>query len=48
MTILLGAMCAAEALIIGAVASVYLIGSRGERTHLTERVDLNPSSTQAA
>jgi integral membrane protein (TIGR01906 family) len=48
MTILLGAMCAAEALIIAAVSSVYLIGSRGERTRLTGRVDLNPSSTQAA
>jgi integral membrane protein (TIGR01906 family) len=48
MTILLGAMCAAEALIIAAVSSVYLIGSRGERTRLTGHVDLNPSSTQAA
>ena len=48
MTILLGAMCAAEALVIAAVSSVYLIGSRGERTRLTSRVDLNPSSPQAA
>ncbi len=48
MTILLGAMCAAEALAIGAVSAVYLIGSRSERTHLTSRVDLTPSSPPAA
>jgi integral membrane protein (TIGR01906 family) len=48
MTILLGAMCAAEALLIGAVSAVYLIGSRSERTHLTSRIDLNPSSPQTA
>jgi integral membrane protein (TIGR01906 family) len=48
MTILLGAMCALEALIIGAVSAVYLIGSRSERTHLSGRIDLNPSSPQAA
>ena len=48
MTILLGGMCALEALLIGAVSAVYLIGSRSERTHLTGRIDLNPSSPQAA
>jgi integral membrane protein (TIGR01906 family) len=47
MTILLGAMCAAEALAIGAVSAVYLIGSREERRRLSASVDLN-SSTQAA
>ena len=48
MTILLGGMCAIEALLIGALSAVYLIGSRSERTHLTSRIDLNPSSPQAA
>jgi integral membrane protein (TIGR01906 family) len=48
MTILLGAMCALEALLIGAISAVYLIGSRGERTHLAGRIDLHPSSPQAA
>jgi integral membrane protein (TIGR01906 family) len=47
MTILLGAMCAIEALAIAAVSSVYLIGSREERRRITQSVDLN-SSTQAA
>jgi integral membrane protein (TIGR01906 family) len=47
MTILLGAMCAAEALAIAAVSLVYLIGSRAERTRLARTIDLN-SSTQAA
>jgi integral membrane protein (TIGR01906 family) len=47
MTILLGAMCAVEALAIGAVSAVYLIGSREERRRLPHGVDLN-SSTQAA
>ena len=48
MTILLGGMCAAEALVIGAVSAVYLIGSRAERTHLSGRIDMHPSSPQAA
>jgi integral membrane protein (TIGR01906 family) len=47
MTILLGAMCAVEALAIGAVSAVYLIGSREERRRLQRPMDLN-SSTQAA
>ena len=47
MTILLGAMCAVEALAIGAISGVYLIGSREERRRLPRTVDLN-SSTQAA
>jgi integral membrane protein (TIGR01906 family) len=47
MTILLGAMCAVEALAIAAVSVVYLIGSRDERTRLARTIDLN-SSTQAA
>jgi integral membrane protein (TIGR01906 family) len=48
MTIVLGAMCAIQALVIGAVAAVYLIGSRAERTHISSSIDLNPSSPQAA
>jgi hypothetical protein len=40
-------MCAVEALAIGAVSAVYLIGSREERRRLPHGVDLN-SSTQAA
>jgi integral membrane protein (TIGR01906 family) len=48
MTILLGAMCAAEALAIGAISALYLFGSRAERTHLSGRIDLHPSSPQAA
>jgi integral membrane protein (TIGR01906 family) len=47
MTVLLGAMCAVEALAIAAVAVVYLIGSREERRRLTRGVDLD-ASTQAA
>jgi integral membrane protein (TIGR01906 family) len=47
MTVLLGAMCAAEALAIAAVSVVYLLGSRTERNRLSSAVDLN-SSTQAA
>ena len=47
MTILLGAMCAIEALAIAAVSGVYLIGNRGERTRLAGSIDMT-SSTQAA
>ena len=48
MTIVLGAMCAIESLLIGALAGVYLLGSRRERRHLTASIDINSSSTQAA
>jgi integral membrane protein (TIGR01906 family) len=48
MTILLGAMCAAEALVIAVVSSVYLVSTRSERSRLAERIDLNPPSPQAA
>lgn len=47
MTILLGGMCAAEAFVIAAVASVYLMGTRAERRHLPASMDIS-SSTQAA
>lgn len=48
MTIVLGVMCALEALVIGAVAGVYLLGSRGQRARLASPVDMQTSSTQAA
>jgi integral membrane protein (TIGR01906 family) len=48
MTILLGAMCAAEALLIAGVSAVYLVGSRGERRRITGAIDVKSSSTQAA
>lgn len=48
MTIVLGAMCAIESLLIGALAGVYLLGSRRERRHLPASIDINSSSTQAA
>lgn len=48
MTIALGAMCAFEALLIGAAAAVYLMGSRNDRRHLAASVDVKASSTQAA
>lgn len=48
MTILLGAMCAAEAALIGVVAVVYLMGTRHERARLAGQVDVNTSATQAA
>ncbi len=47
MTILLGGMCAVEAFVIAAVASVYLMGTRTERRHLPASMDIT-SSTQAA
>jgi integral membrane protein (TIGR01906 family) len=47
MTVLLGAMCAVEALVIAAVSVVYLIGSRDERTRISGSIELS-SSTQAA
>ena len=47
MTIVLGAMCALEALAIAAISGVYLIGSRSERTRIAASVEM-ASSTQAA
>jgi len=47
MVIVLGAMSALEALLIAALSSVYLLGSRGERTRLRDRVEVAPT-TQAA
>ena len=48
MTVFLGAMCAAEALIISAVSAVYLMGTRRERTRLPASLRLDRSGTQAA
>ncbi len=48
MTIVLGAMCAVEGLLIAAVAAVYLMGTRRERRRLPASIDVNSSSTQAA
>ena len=48
MTILLGALCAAEALVISAVSTVYLLGSRSQHRRLSASVDIKSSSTQAA
>jgi integral membrane protein (TIGR01906 family) len=47
MTIVLGVMCAAEALLIGAASAVYLLGSRTERRRLSRSVTV-ASNTQAA
>ena len=48
MVILLGGMCAVEALLIAAVSAVYLMGSRSERRHLAATLDVKSSRTQAA
>jgi integral membrane protein (TIGR01906 family) len=48
MTVVLGAMCAAEALIIGAASAVCLMGTRRERTRLPASLRLDRSGTQAA
>lgn len=48
MTVVLGLMSALEALLIGAVAGIYLMGSRSERRHLSGSLDVKASSTQAA
>ena len=48
MTIALGVMCALEALLVGSVAGIYLMGSRSERRHLSGSLDVKASSTQAA
>jgi integral membrane protein (TIGR01906 family) len=47
MTIFLGIMCAAEALLIGAASAVYLLGTRTERRRLARQVAI-ASNTQAA
>lgn len=41
-------MSALEALLIGAAAAVYLLGSRGERRHLAGSIDVKTHTTQAA
>ena len=48
MTVVLGAMCAIEAALIGAVSGIYLLGTRGERRRLAAAVDVNTSTIQAA
>jgi len=47
MTILLGLMCAFEALLIAAASTVYLVGTRSERRRLAGSVAMT-SNTQAA
>lgn len=47
MTVLLGAMSAAETLAIALIAAAYLTGTRRERTHLPGAIDVK-ASTQAA
>ena len=47
MTILLGIMCAVEALVIAAASTVYLVGSRSERRRLAGSMSMT-SNTQAA
>lgn len=47
-TIVLGAMCALEAALIGAVAGIYLMSTRGARRRLPGAIDVNASQTQAA
>jgi integral membrane protein (TIGR01906 family) len=48
MTVLLGAMCALEAALIGAFAGIYLMSTRGERRRINAAIDVNASHTQAA
>ena len=47
-TIVLGAMCALEAALVGAVAGIYLMSTRGARRRLPGAIDVNASQTQAA
>ncbi len=47
-TVVLGAMCAIEAGLIAAAASVYLMGSRRERRRLSSSIDVGASNIQAA
>jgi integral membrane protein (TIGR01906 family) len=48
MTIVLGVMCAVQALLIAVFAGVYLLGSRNERRELSSSVEITPSSPQVA
>lgn len=48
MTIVLAAASAAEALVIAAISSVYLLGSRGERREPARGMEVKTSTTQAA
>jgi integral membrane protein (TIGR01906 family) len=48
MTIALGVMCVLEALVIAAVSTVYLMGSRSQRRHLAGSLEMQGSHTQAA
>jgi hypothetical protein len=47
MTIFLGLMTAAQALLIGAASAVYLLGTRTEKRRLSRSVPI-ASNTQAA
>lgn len=47
-TIFLGILCAAEAAIIAAISTAYLVGTRGERRRLQSSIDVSASGTQAA
>ena len=47
MTVLLGAMLALQTFVIAAIAGMYLLGSRGERTRLASSIDMQASPTQA-
>jgi integral membrane protein (TIGR01906 family) len=48
MTVLLGAMCALETLVIAAVSGVYLLGTKDEGRRIDHSLDLGASRTQAA
>jgi len=47
-TIMLGAMCAIEAALVGGVSAIYLLATRGERRHLAAPIDVSATRTQAA
>lgn len=48
MTVVLGLLCAAEALVIGTISTVYLLGTRGERRRLPASLSIDHSQSQAA
>jgi integral membrane protein (TIGR01906 family) len=48
MTLFLGALCALEALLIGALSAAYLVGTRGARNRLSSSIEIGPSAPQAA
>ncbi|MHB8684256.1 MAG: TIGR01906 family membrane protein [Dehalococcoidia bacterium] len=48
MTVVLGVACAVEALLIGTVSTVYLLGTRGERRRLPSSLAMEHSQSQAA